>query len=226
MCEPLFMDLTSRLDERWALRRFWTVSDSLIFKLTAIIMEPPAVPPPCGCLFTFYSNSPKGPPGIAPGETLCPTHTIDITPYSTLLINPSWRLHLSNFHYTQLPYRNRTYPSLEHAYQTTKAAIMTRGPAAEVTDEEFERFEKLTVAKVKSVGGKIQGKITEWDRVRRGIMTELLDIKYGRQGTERDVLLGTGTAVLRHILPGREHDDVGRLGAALMRIRDAGLNGM
>ncbi|KAJ3044747.1 hypothetical protein HDV00_001151 [Rhizophlyctis rosea] len=176
---------------------------------------------PCGCIFTFYSNSPKTLPGTAPGETLCPTHSSDPSYYEFLLRTPNWRRHLSNFQMTPFEYESRTYLSLEHAYQTKKAAVMARGVDALVSDEEFNRFQYLTPAKVKSAGGKLPGSIANWDRVRRAIMVDLCQIKYAQEGTERDVLLATGTAVLRHILPERELDDVGRLGASLMTIRDA-----
>lgn len=123
---------------------------------------------------------------------------------------------LSNFHKCKVEFEGMTYPSVEHAFQ-----------AAKNPDPEYRR----SIAAVGSpVTAKRMGRRTalrsDWEKVKDGIMYELLKSKFSDPGL-RDKLIATGSAEL---IEGNNHWDrywgvcrgegLNKLGKLLMKVRE------
>lgn len=122
---------------------------------------------------------------------------------------------LSNFADSEIIYKNKIYPTVEHAYQAAKCI--------NESDKEEIRTQP-TPAKAKRLGNHVKMKST-WNEERISVMKELLTLKF--QNPElREALLSTGNAVL---IEGNTWDDTfwgvcngvgeNHLGKLLMEVR-------
>jgi hypothetical protein len=93
---------------------------------------------------------------------------------------------LSNFHPCQVELEGKTYPTVEHAFQAAK------------TDDPEKRKEiqqAPTPAKAKKLGWKLDVR-KNWQRVKTGIMRDLVRQKFTNNKALRRALLDTGSAKL------------------------------
>lgn len=92
---------------------------------------------------------------------------------------------LSNFYPCEIRYEGINYPSSEHAYQAAKTLnLMQR--------EEIARCG--TAGQSKKLGRKLKMR-SNWDKIKRGIMKDILRLKFALPGLKL-TLLATGDAYL------------------------------
>ena len=96
---------------------------------------------------------------------------------------------LSNFYPCTVVYRGLSYPSAEHAYQASK----TDDP---IMKERIRNVLDAATAKRLGLRLKMHRKPADWDRVRVGIMTEIVWLKFSTNRELGDRLCQTGRAYL------------------------------
>lgn len=123
---------------------------------------------------------------------------------------------LSNFYPCTITYEGITYPSSEHAYQAAKS---------EYTGDRLAVARCSTPGQAKRMGRKIKIR-SDWDKVKRGVMKDILRIKFSLPGLQK-CLLATGNAYLEETNHWGDtywgvYRDVGlnQLGEILMEIRE------
>lgn len=129
---------------------------------------------------------------------------------------------LSNFTNSEITYKNKTYPTVEHAFQAAKCV--------NESDKEEIRIQP-TPGKAKRLGRRVKMKAT-WNEERISVMKELLILKFQNPAL-RKALLDTGNATL---IEGNTWNDTfwgmcngigeNHLGKLLMEIRTEIQNGV
>lgn len=98
---------------------------------------------------------------------------------------------LSNFYISDIEYEGLTYSSVEAAFQAAKTKLSS--------DEETKRqrapFCSYTPSVAKRMGRRGMLR-SDWEKVKDGIMLDILRIKFNSNPDLRDKLLGTDDAVL------------------------------
>jgi N-glycosidase YbiA len=129
---------------------------------------------------------------------------------------------LSNFGEATFIYMNRKWKTSEHAFQAMKFAY----------DEKLHPYvDKImnasTPAEAKRLGGNHSVPIDpRWDLIRDDYMYEIIYEKFTQNENLRQLLIGTGDAILREASPTDEYWGIGRgngkntLGILLMRLRE------
>ena len=123
---------------------------------------------------------------------------------------------LSNFHPSPIEVDGVVYPTVEHAFQAAKT---------------FDRTEKQSVAEAatpglaKRLGRKVRLR-PDWERVKVGIMEDLVRLKFTTHADLREKLLATGVAGLIEgntwndrfwgVCRGQGRNELGKI---LMRVR-------
>jgi ribA/ribD-fused uncharacterized protein len=102
---------------------------------------------------------------------------------------------LSNFYASEIEYKNRTYATVEHAYQAAKAT--TARDRSKIASAK-------TPGQAKRLGQKVRMRL-DWDGVKREIMTELVRIKFTTNPYLQEKLLATESA---HLEEGNTWGDV------------------
>lgn len=125
---------------------------------------------------------------------------------------------LSNFYPAPVTYRGLTYKNNEAAFQAQKC----------MTEEEKFAFTEYEPARAKSRGRQVSLR-PDWEKVKVGIMEEIVEAKFTRNEDLRQMLLATGEATLKE---GNTWNDIfwgvniktgtgeNHLGKILMRVRE------
>lgn len=129
---------------------------------------------------------------------------------------------LSNFYECEIEYDGLIFGSVEAAYQSQKC--MRRS--------EKEKFTKLNPSESKKFGREIYLR-PDWDKIKAGIMYELVKIKFTTHEDLREMLLATGTEELIegnwwhdnffgkcNCLKCKKEEQRNELGKVLMRVRE------
>ena len=150
----------------------------------------------------FFSQSADKAPGQGCRETV-----VDAARYRELSDTRNWRRVLSNFHHSQapIPWFDRTFRSVEHAYQYTKLRIAHGVEAEALTLESGSRLATGEAgAHIKQAGRSVHltaDKLRLWDQIRLEVMEQLVAAKAEACWLFRTVLLGTHPAQLWHLRP-------------------------
>ena len=128
---------------------------------------------------------------------------------------------LSNFYPSPIKYEGIIYPSVEHAYQAAK--VLDRSKR--------KQFLHIKPGEAKRLGKRVRLR-EDWEKVRFGIMEDLLRLKFTRHADLKEKLLETGNEELIEgnnwsdfewgVCNGRGKNHLGRL---LMKVRDSLRNG-
>lgn len=154
--------------------------------------------------FSFYSGSADVRPGAGPQES------IGSTAYPLLSRTPNWRRILSNFHEAPFTWQNRTFNTVEHAFQGYKFELFYPGTLDRFTTAatgslaigprglDARRARKLYI-----LNG---AQLNVWERgttpsIKRTVMRQIRTAKYQQCEVARHILLATGEAELWHVVP-------------------------
>lgn len=164
----------------------------------------------------FFSGSADLPPGQGVHERVA-----DPARYAALADVRHWRRMLSNFWPADFTLRERTYRTVEHAFQAAKIALVDPALAERFTLEsgtELARGDGATARKHRKLVLLDDAQLRRWDGRKHAVMRDAMQAKFSRHEPLRAVLLATLPAQLWHGTgrgqsPGRIHD--------LESIRDA-----
>ena len=146
----------------------------------------------------YYSKSKDVPPGKGIYETIN-----DIKDYEELAKIKDWRKILSNFHLCPFEYKEYTYNSIEHAFQSQKIALVSPEKAYLFTIESGDDIGKgdENIARKNRKLIKLNTEIlTKWNKIKNVIMYEIMLSKYKICSEAAKVLKATGKAELWHII--------------------------
>jgi ribA/ribD-fused uncharacterized protein len=142
----------------------------------------------------FFSKSADKAPGKGKNERTT-------TDYSELSHISNWRKVLSNFYVSPFTWKNRTWNSVEHAFQSRKIALvdperaewfnLESGHAIGKGDGNMARKNRKLVI----LGHE---KLAEWNSIKSSVMEDILYAKFSQVNLARRVLLSTKHAVLLH----------------------------
>ena len=154
--------------------------------------------------FYFYSKSKDVPPGKGIYETIN-----DIKDYEELSKMKDWRKILSNFHLYPFQYKEYTYNSIEHAFQSHKIALLSPEKAYLFTIEcgdDIGKGDGSIARKNRKLQILDKEKLKEWNNIKNEIMYEIMLSKYKTCPEAAKILKATGKAELWHIISrSKEH---------------------
>jgi ribA/ribD-fused uncharacterized protein len=164
----------------------------------------------------FFSGSADLPPGQGVHERVA-----DPVRYAALAGVRHWRRMLSNFWPADFTLGERTYRTVEHAFQAAKIALVDPALAdrfALESDTELARGEGAAARKHRKLLLLDEAQLRRWDGRKHAVMREAMHAKFSQREPLRMVLLATLPAELWHGTgrgqpPARIHD--------LETIRDA-----
>ena len=164
----------------------------------------------------FFSGSADLPPGQGVHEGVA-----DPGRYAALAGVRHWRRMLSNFWPADFMMRERTYRTVEHAFQAAKIALVDPALAERFALEsgtELARGDGAAARKHRKLVLLDDAQLRRWDGRKHAVMREAMHAKFSRHEPLRAVLLATLPAELWHGTgrgqpPARIHD--------LETIRDA-----
>jgi hypothetical protein len=123
---------------------------------------------------------------------------------------------LSNFQPCEIEFEGRTYSCTENAYAAAKCEL----------DSEKDKFVNITAGQAKRLGRSVLMR-SDWDKVKEGIMEELVTIKFTYNEELKKKLLATGNKYLEETNWWGDKfwgvcNGVGqnKLGKILMRVRE------
>jgi len=146
----------------------------------------------------YYSKSANAPAGKGKNE-----FANNLTDYAELNKIANWRRILSNFYVEDFIFEDKTYKSVEHAFQSAKIALV-----------DIEKAKYFTVDSGHPIGngdGAIAQKnrklvvlnadqLAHWDTIKNDIMTAITLQRILQSDTYKNVLLLTGKAELWHVI--------------------------
>jgi ribA/ribD-fused uncharacterized protein len=145
----------------------------------------------------FYSKSKDLPPGKGTREEATQE-------YPELKKIKDWRKILSNFHISPFLYNDKTYNSIEHAFQASKVQIANYKLAEKFTLESEDAIALGGGELAKKAGRNLiklnTQQVQTWNTIKNNIMYEISLAKYSQCDIARDVLIATKNAQLWHIL--------------------------
>lgn len=164
----------------------------------------------------FFSSSADLPPGQGVHERVA-----DTARYGALAGVRHWRRMLSNFWPADFMLRERTYRTVEHAFQAAKIALVNPALAEQFaldSDTELARGDGVAARMHRKLVLLDDAQLRRWDGHKHAVMRDAMRAKFSRHESLRAVLLATGPAELWHGTgrgqpPARIHD--------LETIRDA-----
>ncbi|WP_179277409.1 NADAR family protein [Actinoplanes regularis] len=164
----------------------------------------------------YFSGSADPPPGQGVHERIT-----DPARYAALAGVPHWRRMLSNFWPAEFTLGERTYRTVEHAFQAAKIALVDPVLAerfALESDTELARGDGATARRHRKLVLLDDAQLRRWDECRNLVMRDAMRAKFSRHEPLRAVLSATAPAQLWHGVgrgqpPTRIHD--------LETIRDA-----
>jgi predicted NAD-dependent protein-ADP-ribosyltransferase YbiA (DUF1768 family) len=144
----------------------------------------------------FFSKSADKPVGKGTNE-----HVSNPQDYMQLGQITHWRKILSNFYVAPFVWRDRTWNSVEHAFQASKIALVDSVKSEWFTMEsghELGQGDGCAARKCRKLVLLNSEKLQEWNRMKSGLMEDILYAKFSQIDLPRKVLLATGNAVLLH----------------------------
>jgi ribA/ribD-fused uncharacterized protein len=142
----------------------------------------------------FFSKSADKAPGKGKNEKTS-------SDYSELAHISHWRKVLSNFYVSPFIWRNRTWNSVEHAFQSSKIALVDSERAEWFNLEsghEIGKGDGNRARKNRKLVILEHEKLRTWNSIKSSIMEEILYAKFSQVALARTVLLATKNAVLLH----------------------------
>jgi ribA/ribD-fused uncharacterized protein len=157
----------------------------------------------------FFSGSADLPPGQGVHEQVA-----DPARYAVLAGVRHWRRMLSNFWPAEFTLGERTYRTVEHAFQAAKIALVDPGLAerfALESDTELARGDGATARRHRKLVLLDGAQLRRWDGRKNAVMRDAMCAKFSRHEPLRAVLLATRPAQLWHGTgrgqpPARIHD--------------------
>ena len=146
----------------------------------------------------FYSKSKNMPAGSGVNE-----YVEDSKLYEELNKISNWRHILSNFHTYPFTYKNDTYNSIEHVFQSEKIAIADIEKAKWFTLEsnhEIGQGDGSFAQKHRKLIKLTKEQLTVWDTIKSTIMKEASIAKYLQCIEAQNVLRATNDAELWHLV--------------------------
>jgi ribA/ribD-fused uncharacterized protein len=154
---------------------------------------------PSADVLAFFSGSAdKRPCKGAGGEAGDPSR------YSELAYIRHWRRVLSNFHIAPFQYKNKTYNTIEHAFQAAKIELVDPDAAHVFSMEsgsELSQSDGKAAQKQRKMRVLAQDKLEEWDKIKGSVMHDIAAAKFRASPEARRVLLATKGAQLWHNPP-------------------------
>jgi ribA/ribD-fused uncharacterized protein len=144
----------------------------------------------------FYSKSKDVPPGKGIREESTQN-------YPELEKIKDWRKILSNFHIFPFIYEDRTYNSIEHAFQSSKINIANKALALRFSTESNDEISKGSGEVAKKAGRLIKlnkQQLEQWNNSKNNIMYDISYAKYTQSELATETLIATKNAELWHIL--------------------------
>jgi ribA/ribD-fused uncharacterized protein len=156
---------------------------------------PPSGSGPSDRLY-FYSGSADLPPGEGVHEVVA-----EAAAYRELAQVAHWRRMLSNFWPAAFTLGDRTYRTVEHAFQAAKIALVEPSLAAGFALESGTALARGGGAEARKQRKLVlldEAQLQEWDRRKHGVMREAMHAKFGQHPDLRAVLAATSPAELWH----------------------------
>jgi len=144
----------------------------------------------------FFSKSADKPAGKGKNE-----HLSNPLEYTVLNHISQWRKILSNFYVAPFRWNNRTWNSVEHAFQSRKIALVDPVRAEWFTLESGHALGKgdgLAARKERKMVLLDDEQLRKWNNMKSKVMENILYAKFSQVELARRVLLATGNAVLLH----------------------------
>jgi ribA/ribD-fused uncharacterized protein len=144
----------------------------------------------------FYSGSADAPPGQGVNEWVA-----DPARYAALAGVRHWRRMLSNFWPAELTLGERTYRTVEHAFQAAKIALVDPVLAERFALEsgtELARGDGATARRHRKLVLLDDVRLRQWDECKHAVMRDAMRAKFSRHEPLRAVLLATLPAELWH----------------------------
>jgi ribA/ribD-fused uncharacterized protein len=144
----------------------------------------------------FFSGSADSAPGQGVHEWVA-----DAARYGVLAGVRHWRRMLSNFWPADFTLGERTYRTVEHAFQAAKIALVDPVLAERFALEsgsELARGDGAAARKHRKLVLLDEGQLRRWDEGKHVVMRDAMRAKFARHEPLRTVLLGTLSAELWH----------------------------
>jgi ribA/ribD-fused uncharacterized protein len=144
----------------------------------------------------FFSGSADLPPGRGVHERVT-----DLAHYAALGAVPHWRRMLSNFWPADFTLGDRTYRTVEHAFQAAKIALADPALAARFaleSDTEPARGDGLAARKHRKLVLLDDARLRRWDEHKSAVLHDALHAKFSQHERLRAVLVATPPAELWH----------------------------
>lgn len=144
----------------------------------------------------FFSGSADRPPGQGAHERVA-----DAAFYTELAGVRHWRRMLSNFWSAQFALGERTYRTVEHAFQAAKIALVDPGLAerfALESGDELAHGDGTTARRHRKLVLLDDEQLRRWDQLKNAVMRDAMRAKFSHHEPLRAVLLATRTAQLWH----------------------------
>jgi ribA/ribD-fused uncharacterized protein len=178
------------------------------------VSPPPDRPEPLssdalGDRLYFFSNSADVPPGQGVHERVG-----DPGPYAALSAVRHWRRMLSNFWPADFRLGERTYRTVEHAFQAAKIALVSAELAEQFTLESgtpLAQGDGAVARKHRKIALLGDEQLRRWSEIKHAVMRDAMRAKFGEHRALQAVLVATAPAELWH--------GFGR-GSSPMRMRD------
>jgi predicted NAD-dependent protein-ADP-ribosyltransferase YbiA (DUF1768 family) len=147
-------------------------------------------------VFYFYSKSADKPPGKGANEKVAEGEN-----YTELRNIKDWRKILSNFHVGEFMYKDKTYRTAEHCFQSQKIALVdttkahqfcveSGTPLAKGDGEAARKQRKMVVLGDKD--------LIQWNKMKFQVLEEILHARFSQVHAAQKVLLATKDAELWH----------------------------
>ncbi|GAB1639826.1 N-glycosidase YbiA [Krasilnikovia sp. MM14-A1259] len=144
----------------------------------------------------FFSGSADPPPGQGVHEQVA-----DPARYAALAGVQHWRRMLSNFWPADITLGERTYRTVEHAFQAAKIALvdpeLAKGFAVE-SGTDLARGDGATARRNRKLVLLDAAQLRQWDERKHAVMRDAMHAKFSRHEELRVVLLATLPAHLWH----------------------------
>jgi ribA/ribD-fused uncharacterized protein len=144
----------------------------------------------------FFSGSADVPPGQGVHERIAET-----AHYAALAGVRHWRRMLSNFWPADFTLGERTYRTVEHAFQAAKISLADPALAERFALEsgtELARGDGAMARKHRKLALLDEARLSQWDERKHAVMRDAMSAKFSRHEPLRAVLLATLPAELWH----------------------------
>jgi ribA/ribD-fused uncharacterized protein len=144
----------------------------------------------------FFSGSADRPPGQGAHERVT-----DQASYAGLASVRQWRRMLSNFWPADFTLGQRSYRTVEHAFQAAKIALVDTALAERFaldSGTDLARGDGAAARKHRKLVLLDAAQLDRWDRCKHAVMREAMHAKFSQHEPLRTVLLATSPAELWH----------------------------